>query len=110
MDALDGRTPDQLAAQRVTKRHGLTRGEPEGRAGPQDITAAHITAERAEEARNQTAEACQPLNHWTPVGFECRANDQPNPQEQRFPHSPKSEKQTGMVYIVEPCSTTSAPR
>jgi transposase InsO family protein len=46
---LDGRTPDQLVAERLKLRRRLARGKPEGRAGPADIARARRIAEAAKE-------------------------------------------------------------
>jgi transposase InsO family protein len=47
---LDGRTPDQLVAERLKLRRRLARGKPEERAGPADIARARRIAEAAKEA------------------------------------------------------------
>ena len=46
---LDGRTPDQVGAERLKARRKLANAEPHGRAGPEDIAKARLIAEAAEE-------------------------------------------------------------
>ena len=46
---LDGRTPDQVVAERLKARRKLARAIPEGRAGPADIAQARLIAEAAKE-------------------------------------------------------------
>jgi transposase InsO family protein len=46
---LNGKTPDQVVAERLQTRRKLARGKPEGRAGPEDISKARLIAERAKE-------------------------------------------------------------
>jgi transposase InsO family protein len=47
---LDGKTPDQVVAERLKARRKLSRAnKPEGRTGPTDITAAGLIAEAAKE-------------------------------------------------------------
>jgi transposase InsO family protein len=46
---LDGKTPDQVVAERLKARRKLARGKPEGRAGPADIAKARLIAEAAKE-------------------------------------------------------------
>ena len=46
---LDGRTPDQVVAERLEAEPGLARAAPNGRAGPCDTTKARFIAERAKE-------------------------------------------------------------
>jgi transposase InsO family protein len=46
---LDGRTPDQVTAERLEAHPELVRGTPEGRAGPTDIAHARIIADAAKE-------------------------------------------------------------
>jgi transposase InsO family protein len=46
---LDGRTPDQVAAERLKARRKLANPKPHGRAGPAEIDAARRTAEAAKE-------------------------------------------------------------
>ena len=46
---LNGKTPDQVVAERLKTRRKLARGKPEGRAGPEDISKARLIAERAKE-------------------------------------------------------------
>ena len=46
---LDGRTPDQVVAERLKARRKLARAKPEGRAGPEDIAKARLIAEAAKE-------------------------------------------------------------
>ena len=46
---LDGRTPDQVVAERLKARRKLARAKPEGRAGPDDIAKARLIAEAAKE-------------------------------------------------------------
>jgi transposase InsO family protein len=47
---LDGKTPDQVVAERLKARRKLARATPEGRAGPEDIAKARLIAEAAKEA------------------------------------------------------------
>ncbi len=47
--ALDGRTPDQVVAERLKARRRLANPKPHGRAGPEDITRARLIAEAARE-------------------------------------------------------------
>ena len=46
---LDGKTPNQVVAERLKARRKLVRGEPEGCAGPDDIAKARLIAESAKE-------------------------------------------------------------
>jgi transposase InsO family protein len=46
---LDGKTPDQVVAERLKARRKLARGKPEGRAGPDEIAQARRIAEDAKE-------------------------------------------------------------
>jgi transposase InsO family protein len=46
---LDGKTPDQVVAERLKARRKLARGRPEGRAGPAHIASARSIAEAAKE-------------------------------------------------------------
>ena len=46
---LDGKTPDQVVAERLKARRKLARAKPEGRAGPEDIVKARLIAEAAKE-------------------------------------------------------------
>ena len=46
---LDGKTPDQVVAERLKARRKLARATPEGRAGPEDIAKARLIAEAAKE-------------------------------------------------------------
>ena len=46
---LNGKTPNQVVAERLKARRKLVRGEPEGRAGPDDIAKARQIAEDAKE-------------------------------------------------------------
>jgi len=46
---LDGRTPDQVVAERLKKRRKLANPMPQGRAGPDDISKARLIAEAAKE-------------------------------------------------------------
>ena len=46
---LDGRTPDQVVAERRKARRKLARAKPEGRAGPEDIAKARLIAEAAKD-------------------------------------------------------------
>jgi transposase InsO family protein len=46
---LDGKTPDQVAAEHLKARRKLARGKPEGRAGPDDIAEARLIAEAAKD-------------------------------------------------------------
>ena len=46
---LDGKTPNQITAERLKARHKLDRGKPEGRAGPDDIARAGLIVEDAKE-------------------------------------------------------------
>jgi transposase InsO family protein len=46
---LDGKTPDQVVAERLRARRKLARAKPEGRAGPEDIAKARLVAEAAKE-------------------------------------------------------------
>ena len=46
---LDGKTPNQVTAERLKVRRKLVRGKPEGRAGPDDIGRARLVAEAAKE-------------------------------------------------------------
>jgi hypothetical protein len=45
----DGKTPDQVVAERLKARRKLARAKPEGRAGPDDIAKARLIAEAAKE-------------------------------------------------------------
>jgi transposase InsO family protein len=46
---LDGKTPDQVVAERIRKRRKLANPKPQGRAGPEDIPKARLIAEAAKE-------------------------------------------------------------
>ena len=46
---LDGKTPDQVAAERLKARRKLANAKPHGRAGPADIARARLIAEAAKE-------------------------------------------------------------
>ena len=46
---LDGKTPDQVVAERLKAQRKLARAKPEGRAGPEDIAKARLIAEAAKE-------------------------------------------------------------
>ncbi len=46
---LDGKTPNQVVAERLKVRRRLIRGKPEGRAGPDDLTRARLVVEAAKE-------------------------------------------------------------
>ncbi len=46
---LEGKTPDQVVAERLKARRKLSRGKPQGRAVPEDIAKARIIAEAAKE-------------------------------------------------------------
>ena len=46
---LDGKTPDQIVAERLKARRRLARGRPDGRAGPEHIAKARLIAERAKD-------------------------------------------------------------
>jgi transposase InsO family protein len=46
---LDGKTPDQVVAERLKARRKLARANPEGRAGPEDIAKARLIVEAAKE-------------------------------------------------------------
>jgi transposase InsO family protein len=46
---LEGKTPDQVVAERLQTKRSLAKGKPHGRAGPCDTTKARLIAERAKE-------------------------------------------------------------
>ena len=46
---LDGKTPDQVVAERLRKRRTLANAKPQRRAGPEDIAKARLIAEAAKE-------------------------------------------------------------
>jgi transposase InsO family protein len=46
---LDGKTPDQVVAERLRKHRTLANAKPQGRAGPEDIAKARLIAEAAKE-------------------------------------------------------------
>jgi transposase InsO family protein len=46
---LEGKTPDQIVAERLQAKHSLAKGKPQGRAGPCDTTKARLIAENAKE-------------------------------------------------------------
>ena len=46
---LEGQTPDQVVAERLTAKPALAKAKPSGRAGPDDITKARLIAENAKE-------------------------------------------------------------
>jgi hypothetical protein len=46
---LEGKTPDQVVAERLTAKRSLANGKPQGRAGPCDTTKARLIAESAKE-------------------------------------------------------------
>ena len=47
--ALDGKTPDQVVAERIEAEPELARASPHGRAGPCDLTRARLVADAAKE-------------------------------------------------------------
>jgi transposase InsO family protein len=47
--ALDGKTPDQVVAERLKARRKLANPKPHGRAGPDDVASARLVAEAAKE-------------------------------------------------------------
>src|SRR6201987_1961409 len=46
---LEGQTPDQVVAERLTAKPALAKDTPSGRAGPDDIVKARLIAENAKE-------------------------------------------------------------
>jgi hypothetical protein len=46
---LEGKTPDQVVAERLTAKPALAQDKPSGRAGPNDIIKARLIAENAKE-------------------------------------------------------------
>ena len=46
---LEGQTPDQVVAERLTANPALAKAKPSGRAGPNDIIKARLIAENAKE-------------------------------------------------------------
>src|ERR1700759_4465836 len=46
---LEGQTPDQVVAERLTAKPALVKARPSGRAGPEDIIKARLIAESAKE-------------------------------------------------------------
>jgi hypothetical protein len=46
---LEGQTPDQVVAERLTAKPALAKAKPSGRAGPDDIIKARLIAESAKE-------------------------------------------------------------
>jgi len=46
---LDGKTPDQVVAERLKAKRALAKGKPLGRAGPCDTTKARLIAQAAKE-------------------------------------------------------------
>src|SRR4051812_43892549 len=46
---LEGQTPDQVVAERLTAKPALAKAKPSGRAGPGDIIKARLIAESAKE-------------------------------------------------------------
>ncbi|MFC7555435.1 DDE-type integrase/transposase/recombinase [Pseudoroseomonas wenyumeiae] len=52
---LDGKTPDQVVAERLKSRRRLARGKPEGRAGPEDIAKARLIVEGTKDVSQPDA-------------------------------------------------------
>ena len=48
-NVLEGQTPDQVMAERLTAKPALAKDKPSGRAGPGDILKARLIAENAKE-------------------------------------------------------------
>ena len=46
---LEGKTPDQVVAERLKAKRSLAKHTPQGRAGPCDMTKARLIADRAKE-------------------------------------------------------------
>src|SRR5919107_2533671 len=60
---LDGRTPNQVVAERLRKRRNLANPTPQGRAGPDDIAKARLIAEAAKEvSQPDTCPDCRRLS------------------------------------------------
>src|SRR5690242_4277739 len=59
---LEGQTPDQVVAERLTAKPALAKAKPSGRAGPGDIVKARLIAESAKEVSqpdsDRTARRC----------------------------------------------------
>ena len=68
---LEGQTPDQVVAERLTAKPALAKDKPSGRAGPGDITKARLIAENAKEVSQPDTHICLghhaalPLNRGT---------------------------------------------
>ena len=58
---LDGKTPDQVVAERLKARRKLANPKPHGRAGPGDILGARQIAEAAEEVSQPDSAAVAEL-------------------------------------------------
>ena len=54
---LDGKTPNQITAERLKARRKLARSKPEGRAGPEDVARARLVAEAAKEVSQPDTQA-----------------------------------------------------
>src|ERR687884_92855 len=58
---LEGKTPDQVVAERLQAKRILAQGKPQGRAGPCDTTKARLIAERAKEVSRPNTYANRPF-------------------------------------------------
>jgi hypothetical protein len=73
---LDGKTPDQVVAERLKARRKLARAKPEGRAGPDDIAKARLIAEAAKDVSQP--DSCGPrLGFWPVRPFPPRTRGAP---------------------------------
>src|SRR3954471_7694719 len=64
---LDGKTPNQVTAERLEAHRNLANSKPQGRAGPEDIAKARLIAETAKEVSqpdiDRAAGGCAGSNH-----------------------------------------------
>lgn len=56
---LEGKTPDQVVAERLTAKPALAQAKPSGRAGPGDIAKARLIAESAKEVSQPDSLSCR---------------------------------------------------
>ena len=72
---LDGRTPDQLVAERLAARPELANTKPHGRAGPCDATKARFIAEAAKEVSQPDIVAVEGRRWFIEDAFETAKNE-----------------------------------
>jgi hypothetical protein len=64
---LDGKTPDQVVAERLKARRTLANAKPHGRAGPEDIAKARLIAEAAKEVSQPDTMTVAPRGSHAPA-------------------------------------------